>query len=68
MNSLVAELANVTAVEQVLLGQCKDLLSTVTALHVSFVLDFDFMDIICNMVYQFCLQELCSRLTAITHF
>ncbi|KAF3446564.1 hypothetical protein FNV43_RR11744 [Rhamnella rubrinervis] len=34
VNSLVAELANVTAMEQALLGQCKDLLSTVAALQV----------------------------------
>ncbi|KAH7510927.1 hypothetical protein FEM48_ZijujUnG0065700 [Ziziphus jujuba var. spinosa] len=33
VNSVVAELANVTAVEQILLGQCKDLLSTVAALQ-----------------------------------
>lgn len=35
MNSLVAELANVTAKEHDLLGQCRDLLSTVAAMQVN---------------------------------
>lgn len=34
MNSVASELANVTAMERALLGQCKDLLSTLTAMQV----------------------------------
>lgn len=34
MNSVASELANVTAMERALLGQCKDLLSTLTSMQV----------------------------------
>lgn len=40
MNSLADELANVSVKEHALLGQCRDLLSTVAAMQVSVVMGF----------------------------
>ncbi|KAG5542025.1 hypothetical protein RHGRI_021759 [Rhododendron griersonianum] len=36
VNSVASELANVTAMERALLGQCKDLLSTLTAMQITY--------------------------------